>query len=63
MAAVMIRKQTHEWIKENRKYVPHAATFLNQERWKDASAEESEKVSKTPSASSIPVLEAEPWAN
>lgn len=28
-------KQTEQWKKDNGKYVPYPATWLNQERWTD----------------------------
>jgi hypothetical protein len=28
-------KNTEDWIKENGKYIPHPATWLNQKRWED----------------------------
>lgn len=32
---VQARAQTHDWTKENGKYVPHPTTYLNQQRWED----------------------------
>ena len=29
------RAKGHEWLKNNGDYIPHAATYLNQERWND----------------------------
>lgn len=35
MAALREEKKSHQWTKERGKYVPHATTWLNGERWKD----------------------------
>ena len=32
---VECRARGHEWLKENGQFIPHAATYLNQERWND----------------------------
>jgi hypothetical protein len=39
LAAVRARKQTEQWLKDEGRFIPHASTFLNQERWKDTSLE------------------------
>lgn len=35
LAHVQKRKDSWEWTKEGGRYVPHAASFLNQQRWED----------------------------
>ena len=35
IAAVQEQKQSPDWIKDNGQYIPHPATWLNQERWDD----------------------------
>ena len=35
LAAVRVRMQTEQWLKDSGKFIPYAATFLNKERWKD----------------------------
>lgn len=35
MTAVSVAKQSAGWIKDNGQYVPHAATWLNGQRWED----------------------------
>lgn len=35
MEAVNRQKETEDWIKDNGKYVPYPATWLNQKRWED----------------------------
>lgn len=35
MHALRLDKKSHQWMKEGGAYVPHASTWLNQERWKD----------------------------
>ncbi|RYF76837.1 MAG: helix-turn-helix domain-containing protein [Comamonadaceae bacterium] len=33
LAAVAAQKKSPDWVKENRRYVPHPSTYLNQARW------------------------------
>lgn len=33
--AIELQKQTNDWKKENGKYIPHPATWLNGRRWED----------------------------
>lgn len=35
VADLRIRKQSFEWRKQNGQFIPHAATYLRGERWKD----------------------------
>jgi len=35
LQAVADQKQSEQWLKENGKYIPNPATWLNQERWGD----------------------------
>lgn len=35
LAGLQLQKSCEQWNKENGKYIPHPATWLNQERWKD----------------------------
>lgn len=35
IAHVESMKQTSQWLRDNGEYIPHPATFLNQERWND----------------------------
>ena len=35
LKALEMVKQTEQWKKDNGKYVPYPATWLNQERWTD----------------------------
>ena len=35
MISIELHKLTEQWTKDHGRYVPMAATFLNQERWKD----------------------------
>lgn len=35
IASIELHKKSRQWISDNGKFVPHPATFLNQERWED----------------------------
>lgn len=35
LEAIELQKQTEQWQKEDGKYIPHPATWLNQRRWED----------------------------
>ena len=35
MHALDWQKKQQQWLNENGKYIPHAATYLNQRRWED----------------------------
>lgn len=35
IADVQARARTHDWTKDNGKFVPHPTTYLNQKRWED----------------------------
>lgn len=35
LAALETQKKSEQWTKENGQFVPHASTWLNQERWDD----------------------------
>lgn len=39
LANVTARATSEEWLRENGRYVPHLATYLNGQRWKDQSTE------------------------
>ena len=39
--AVEIHKKTEQWIKDNGKFIPHPATWLNNKRWEDGVIDES----------------------
>ncbi len=40
ITAVKFQKQTDQWQKDNGKYIPHPATWLNGQRWEDDVAHE-----------------------
>ena len=33
--ALIAQKKTEQWTRDGGKYIPHASTWLNQERWND----------------------------
>jgi hypothetical protein len=35
MTGLLIRKETADWIKDDGKFIPYPATWLNQRRWED----------------------------
>jgi len=39
LGAIKALKKTEQWLVSDGKFIPHAATFLNQERWKDVKLE------------------------
>jgi hypothetical protein len=39
VGALMKQKLSHDWKKDNGQYIPHPATWLNQERWDDVVAD------------------------
>lgn len=43
LEAVEKQKQSRQWESDNGKFIPHPATWLNQERWEDEVEEESNK--------------------
>jgi len=42
MESLSIQKKTHDWTKENGKYIPHATKWLNNKRWEDEIEEENQ---------------------
>jgi len=41
--ALEIQKQSDQWQKDNGQYIPHPATWLNQERWNDVNESDDHK--------------------
>lgn len=35
LSAIADQKTSRQWLNENGRYIPHAATWLNQRRWDD----------------------------
>ncbi len=50
MIALDLHKKTAQWTKDDGKFIPHPATWLNQKRWEDEI-----KVSSTPSLESLKI--------
>jgi hypothetical protein len=48
LAAVRVWKQTNQWLKDSGQFIPYAAKFLNQERWKDPLPGETGQPESTP---------------
>jgi len=46
-AAIEVQKKTEDWIKENGKFIPHPATWLNQKRWEDEIEIQNQKTKNT----------------
>jgi len=40
LAAIERQRGSQQWVKDNGQFIPHAATWLNQERWQDVVAVE-----------------------
>jgi hypothetical protein len=53
LADVARRKQSPDWHKENGKYIPHPATYLNGRRWEDEGVKLSGEVACDPLADEI----------
>lgn len=57
LAVLALQKQSQDWVKDQGKFVPHPATYLNQGRWEDENAGFGQPSGAVPP----PALEFEKW--
>lgn len=54
MTALGSQMASHEWVKENGRYIPNGATWVNGERWQDELARRLGSAGRTGSLSNLP---------